>query len=53
MLGMPPGTVVSDLEIVGDPHLLVAGTYGSGAWKFVFDRIKDPLFADGFEGVPQ
>jgi len=50
MLGMPPGTVVTDLEIAADPHVLVAGTYGSGAWRFALDfDPTDKLFADGFE----
>lgn len=31
--GMPLGNVVMDLEIDDNPHVLVAGTYGRGAWK--------------------
>jgi len=31
--GLPLGLVVMDLEIDNDPHALVAGTYGRGAWK--------------------
>ncbi len=51
MLGMPPGTVVSDLEVATGPHMLVAGTYGSGAWRFVLDPsiVDDRLFSHGFD----
>ncbi|MBI2381895.1 MAG: PKD domain-containing protein [Gammaproteobacteria bacterium] len=31
--GLPLGLVVSDLEIDDAPHVLVAGSYGRGAWK--------------------
>ena len=31
--GMPIGNVVMDLEVDDEPHVLVAGTYGRGAWK--------------------
>ncbi|MFN4289484.1 MAG: PKD domain-containing protein [Permianibacter sp.] len=31
--GLPLGIVVSDLEIDNDPYVLVAGTYGRGAWR--------------------
>lgn len=31
--GMPLGTVVTDLEIDDNPHVLVAGTYGRGAYR--------------------
>ncbi len=31
--GMPLGMVVTDLEVDDAPHILVAGTYGRGAWK--------------------
>ena len=48
MLGLPPGTVVTDLEIAESPLVLFAGTYGSSAWRFEFDP-SDKLFADGFE----
>ncbi len=48
MLGLPPGTVVTDLEIAESPLVLFAGTYGSSAWKFEFDP-SDKLFANGFE----
>jgi photosystem II stability/assembly factor-like uncharacterized protein len=48
MLGMPPGTVVTDLEVADTPPMLVAGTYGSSAWLFEFDP-DDKLFANGFE----
>ena len=33
MMNFPLGTVVTDLEISADPHLLTAGTYGRGAWQ--------------------
>ncbi|UXI69080.1 WD40/YVTN/BNR-like repeat-containing protein [Tahibacter amnicola] len=48
MLGLPPGTVVVDLEISASPHVLVAGTYGSGAWKLTFGADNDTIFANGF-----
>ena len=31
--GLPLGIAVNDLEIDSNPHVLVAGTYGRGAWK--------------------
>jgi PKD repeat protein len=31
--GLPLGLVVTDLEVDDVPHVLVAGTYGRGAWK--------------------
>lgn len=31
--GMPVGILITDLEIDNAPHVLVAGTYGRGAWK--------------------
>ncbi|QSQ28280.1 PKD domain-containing protein [Pyxidicoccus parkwayensis] len=31
--GLPLGLVVMDLEVDDSPHVLVAGTYGRGAWK--------------------
>ena len=31
--GLPLGVVVNDLEIDNDPYVLVAGTYGRGAWR--------------------
>ncbi|MGH8173440.1 MAG: WD40/YVTN/BNR-like repeat-containing protein [Rhodanobacteraceae bacterium] len=50
MTGLPLGMVVTDLEISGDPHVLVAGTYARGAWKIAFEaEITDRIFADGFE----
>ncbi len=53
MAGMPLGMVVTDLEIVGEPHTLVAGTYGRGAWKATLDApVTDRIFADGFDGTP-
>jgi hypothetical protein len=30
--GMPLGVVVTDLEIAASPHVLLAGTYGRGAF---------------------
>lgn len=33
MQGFPLGTVVNDLEVSEEPHLLTAGTYGRGAWQ--------------------
>ena len=32
-LGLPLGAVVTDLEIDDSPYVLVAGTYGRGAWR--------------------
>ncbi|MEO8673354.1 MAG: hypothetical protein ABI411_18725, partial [Tahibacter sp.] len=49
MLDLPPGTVVSDLEIYANPHVLVAGTYGSGAWKFNLLATGDRIFENGFD----
>lgn len=31
--GMPLGLTIQDLEISATPHVMVAGTYGRGAWK--------------------
>jgi len=50
MTGLPLGMVVTDLEIAADPHVLVAATYGRGAWSIGLDVvITDRVFADGFE----
>ena len=50
MAGLPLGMVVTDLEVSAEPHVLVAGTYGRGAWKAVLAPvITDRIFADGFE----
>ncbi|HVT33712.1 MAG TPA: hypothetical protein VHE32_13770 [Rhodanobacteraceae bacterium] len=50
MTGMPLGMVVTDLEISADPHVLVAATYGRGAWKIDLGTlVRDRIFADGFE----
>jgi photosystem II stability/assembly factor-like uncharacterized protein len=50
MTGMPLGMVVTDLEISADPHVLVAATYGRGAWKIDLETpVLDRIFADGFE----
>ena len=52
MAGLPLGMVVTDLEIVAEPHSLVAGTYGRGAWKALLEApITDRIFADGFDTV--
>ena len=52
MAGLPLGMVVTDLEISAEPHVLVAGTYGRGAWKLVLaPEITDRIFADGFEAT--
>ena len=50
MVGLPLGVVVTDLEISAEPHVLVAATYGRGAWKLVLDG-SDTVFRDGFEAV--
>ena len=47
MNGFPLGSVVTDLEIDDDPHVLTAGTYGRGAWQTLLGGT--PVFADGFE----
>ncbi len=47
MNGFPLGSVVTDLEIDDDPHILTAGTYGRGAWQTLLGNT--PLFTDGFE----
>ena len=53
MAGLPLGMVVTDLEIVGEPHTLVAGTYGRGAWKVLLEApVTDRIFADGFDTAP-
>jgi len=50
MIGLPLGMVVTDLEVAAEPHTLVAGTYGRGAWKYAFEApVTDRIFADGFE----
>jgi hypothetical protein len=50
MTGMPLGMVVTDLETSADPHMLVAGTYGRGAWKIDLETpVLDRIFGDGFE----
>ena len=36
-------------EISASPHVLVAGTYGSGAWKLTFGAITDTIFTDNFD----
>lgn len=48
-LGMPRASVVLDLEISANPHVLVAGLYGGGAWKVSLDPDKDSIFANGFQ----
>jgi photosystem II stability/assembly factor-like uncharacterized protein len=53
MAGMPLGMVVTDLEIVGEPHTLVAATYGRGAWRVLLQTpVTDRIFADDFDGTP-
>ena len=54
MAGLPLGMVVTDMEISADPHVLVAATYGRGAWKVVLapPAVTDRIFGDGFETVP-
>jgi len=47
MDGLPLGTVVTDLEIGGDPPVVTVGTYGRGAWQM--DLTDEPIFGDGFE----
>lgn len=39
MNGMPKGLVVTDLEVMESPHLLVAGTYGRGAWQLSLEPV--------------
>jgi photosystem II stability/assembly factor-like uncharacterized protein len=50
MTGLPLGMVVTDLEMATQPHVLVAATYGRGAWKIALP--SDVLFRDGFENPP-
>jgi len=53
MAGLPLGMVVTDLEIVAEPHTLVAGTYGRGAWRVLLQAaVTDRIFADGFDAAP-
>lgn len=50
MTGLPLGMVMTDFEISAEPHVLVAGTYGRGAWTIALETpITDRIFADGFE----
>lgn len=50
MAGLPLGMVVMDLEVSASPHVLVAGTYGRGAWKIALDAFEDDtIFRDGFD----
>lgn len=49
MAGLPLGVPVVDLEIDDDPHALVAGTYGRGAWRVDLDDLR--LLVDGFESA--
>jgi hypothetical protein len=48
-LGMPAGAVVTDLEVGASPHVLVAGTYGRGA--FVVNLLSGAAGADGLKGA--
>jgi photosystem II stability/assembly factor-like uncharacterized protein len=47
--GMPLGAVVTDLEIDDSPFVLVAGTYGRGAWRMdltpIPNQAPDSAFA--------
>ncbi|MFN7941145.1 MAG: hypothetical protein U0X73_06075 [Thermoanaerobaculia bacterium] len=47
MSGLPLGTPVVDLEVDDAPYVLVAGTYGRGAWRLALD--SPLLFSDDFE----
>jgi len=40
LAGMPLGSVVTDLEVSADPHLLVAGTYGRGVWQITLAELS-------------
>jgi hypothetical protein len=48
MAGMPLGMVVTDLEMASGQRVLVAATYGRGAWKLPLQEAA--LFRDGFDG---
>jgi hypothetical protein len=48
MAGMPLGMVVTDLEMASGQRVLVAATYGRGAWKLPLEEAA--LFRDGFDG---
>jgi hypothetical protein len=48
MAGLPLGMVVTDLEISAEPHVLIAATYGRGAWKAALAG-SDVIFRDGFD----
>ncbi len=48
MAGMPLGMVVTDLEMAASQRVLVAATYGRGAWKLPLQEAA--LFRDGFDG---
>ena len=48
MAGMPLGMVVTDIEVAARQRVLVAATYGRGAWKLPLEEAA--LFRDGFDG---
>lgn len=52
MDGFPLGTVVTDLEIHANPHVLVAGTYGRGAWSIPLDAEMEVTAGPDLEACP-
>ena len=46
--GLPLGVIVQDLEISGSPHVMVAGTYGRGAWKVTLSGSSNQAPVAGF-----
>ena len=49
--GFPLGTPVEDLEIDDNPHVLIAGTFGRGAWKVPLATSGNQLPVAGFSYV--
>lgn len=46
--GLPLGVIVQDLEISGSPHVMVAATYGRGAWKVTLSGSSNQAPVAGF-----
>jgi ligand-binding sensor domain-containing protein len=46
-LGLPLGAVVTDLEIDDSPHVLLAGTYGRGAYRLNLASLQQAIPASG------
>lgn len=46
--GLPLGVIVQDLEISASPHVMVAATYGRGAWKVTLSGSSNQAPVAGF-----